>query len=112
MFGIQQYNENGVSIDCNLSSAYRHEVECQLSSVSSFFIAAESQFFVFGITELIVCILLLLVMMVVIIWPFISQYMVNYLPLAAFNFFETTNWSRLYKKENQSITSSLLSNVA
>ena len=111
MFGVQRYSVDNVVYDCTLATAYLHKEECQLSSVASFFIAAESQCFVFGIIELVTCILLFGVMSIVVIWPFISQYVMNYIPISIFNFFETTNWSRMYKKEDETITDSLLSNV-
>lgn len=111
MFGIQRYMENNVLYDCNLARAYLHKEECQLSSVASFFVAAESQCFVFGIVELVVCILLMVVMLIVAVWPLISQHVMNYIPISIFNFFETTNWSKLNKNEGTSLTKSLLSNV-
>ena len=112
MFGIQSFESNGVAIPCTLATAYLHKEECQLSSVSSFFIAAETQCFIIGILELAVCCLLLLVMVIVSIWPFISQYVMNYIPISIFNFFETTNWNRLYKSGEETITDSLLSSVS
>ena len=112
MFGIQQYTENGMVHDCTLLKGYQYQELCQLSSVSSFFIAAESQVFIFGLCEIIVCCLFLIVLVIVAIWPFISQLVMNRIPIAFVNFFETTNWNRLLNKDDSLINESLLSTVA
>lgn len=103
--------EGGVTYDCTLATAYMHQEECQLSSVASFFVAAESQFFIFGVIELVVCLLLFIVMFIVAVWPLVSQHLMNSIPISIFNFFESSNWNRLYKKEDKTITDSLLANV-
>ena len=112
MFGVQQFTENNKVYDCNLRKGYEYKELCQLSSVSSFFIAAESQVFIFGLCEIIICFLFLLVLVIVAIWPLISQFVMNRLPIAFIDFFETTNWNHLSKKDNSLMNESLLSTVA
>ena len=112
MFGVQQFTENDKVYDCNLRKGYQYKELCQLSSVSSFFIAAESQVFIFGLCEIIVCCLFLLVLVIVAIWPLISQFVMNRLPSAFIDFFETTNWNHLSKKDDSLMNESLLSTVA
>ena len=112
MFGVQQFTENDKVYDCNLRKGYQYKELCQLSSVSSFFIAAESQVFIFGLCEIIVCCLFLLVLVIVAIWPSISQFVMNRLPIAFIDFFETTNWNHLSKKDDSLMNESLLSTVA
>ena len=54
MLGVQQFTEKEQVYDCNLRKGYEYKELCQLSSVSSFFIAAESQVFIFVLCEIIV----------------------------------------------------------
>ena len=112
MFGVKLFTENDKVYDCNLRKGYQYKELCQLSSVSSFFIAAESQVFIFGLCEIIVCCLFLLVLVIVAIWPLISQFVMNRLPIAFIDFFETTNWNHLSKKDDSIMNQSLLSTVA
>lgn len=91
MFGTQTIGGDAV---CTLRTAAYHPIECELSSVSSFLVAAEAQSVVFGYAEVIVCVLLILVVFVVALWPFISSYCTQILPYGMSEFFETMNWTR------------------
>lgn len=91
MFGTQTIADSSI---CTLRTAAYYPVECELSSVSSFLVAAEAQSIVFGFGEIIVCILLILVVFIVALWPFISSYCMQVLPYGFSEFFETMNWTR------------------
>ncbi|KNB44317.1 hypothetical protein JH06_1972 [Blastocystis sp. subtype 4] len=92
MFGTQTIGSDGTV--CTLRTAAFHPIECELSSVASFLVAAEAQSVVFGYGEIIVCVLLILVVFVVALWPFISSYCIQILPYGISEFFETMNWTR------------------
>ena len=92
MFGTQTIGSDGTV--CTLRTAAFHPIECELSSVASFLVAAEAQSVVFGYGEIIVCVLLILVVFVVALWPFTSSYCIQILPYGISEFFETMNWTR------------------
>ena len=86
-------------MDCTLTIAFDHAVDCQLSAVSSFFVTLDAQTLVFGWLE----VLIPFIVMVVVLWPFVSQYLVNVIPYSAFNFFETMNWMQFGRDVEQSL---------
>ena len=91
MFGTQHTTVGG------------HTVDCQLSAVSSFFVTLDAQTLVFGWLEVLIPFIVLVVVLVVVLWPFVSQYLVNVIPYSAFNFFETMNWMQFGRDVEQSL---------
>ena len=105
MFGTQAPPSSVSSTHpvCTLANAHLYPIECQLSSVSSFLIAAESQTIVFGFIEIVACILMIIVVFVEAVWPFIAPYCSRILPLGLVEYFETMNWTQFgAKKQDES----------
>lgn len=105
MFGTQTPPLTGSDPNavCTLANAHLYPVECELSSVSSFLIAAESQTIVFGYLEIVSCILTIIVVYVEVIWPYIAPVMSKILPLGLTEYFETMNWIQFgSKKQDES----------
>ena len=98
---------------CSLRNAEQYPVNCELSAVASFLVAAESQTMVFGVLEIIVDFFLILVVFVVALWPFISSFCRGIFPLSLIEFFETMNWTRFGapKKEEEVVIGDLFSSV-
>ena len=85
MFGTQPTTVGGHTVDCTLTIAFDHAVDCQLSAVSSFFVTLDAQTLVFGWLEVLI--------------PFI----VLVIPYSVFNFFETMNWMQFGRDVEQSL---------
>ena len=111
MFGTQTLPD-GVTM-CTLRNAEQYPVNCELSAVASFFVAAESQTMVFGVLEIVVDFFLILVVFVVALWPFISSFCRGVFPLSLVEFFEKMNWTRFGspKKEEEVVIGDLFSCV-
>ena len=71
--------------------------------MSSFFVTLDAQTLVFGWLEVLIPFIVLVVVLVVVLWPFVSQYLVNVIPYSAFNFFETMNWMQFGRDVEQSL---------
>lgn len=110
-FGTQTLPD-GVTI-CTLRNAEKNPVNCELSAVASFLVAAESQTMAFGVLEVIVNFFLILVMFVVALWPFISSFCRRIFPLSLIDFFEKMNWTRFGtpKKEEEVVVGDLFLSV-
>ena len=98
---------------CTLRNAEKNPVNCELSAVASFLVAAESQTMAFGVLEVIVNFFLILVMFVVALWPFISSFCRRIFPLSLIDFFEKMNWTRFGtpKKEEEVVVGDLFLSV-
>ena len=103
MFGTQHTTVGGHTVDCTLTVAFDHAVDCQLSALSSFFVTLDAQTLVFGWLEVLIPFIVMVVVLVVVLWPFVSQYLVHVIPYSVFNFFETMSWMQFGRDVEQSL---------
>ena len=112
MFGTQQVQLEGTSTvaACNILLAAQYPVNCELTSVSSFFVAAEAETIVFGIIEIVCCILWFLFILFIMLWPLLSNCLENQLPYSIITLMNSINWLTLrYHVEEYRLNNSMSS---
>lgn len=94
MFGTQQVQLEGSSTvaACNIVYAAQDPVSCELTSISSFFVAAEAETIVFGVIEIVCCILWFLFIVLILLWPLLSNYLVNQIPYSVTALMNAISW--------------------
>ena len=97
MFGTQQVQLEGTATvaACNIMYAAQYPVNCELTSVSSFFVAAEAETIVFGVIEIVCCILWFLFIIFILFWPLLSNYLENQIPYSVVTLMHSINWLTL-----------------
>ena len=109
MFGIQStVIGTSTTTACNILLSSQNPLNCELTSVSSFFVAAEAETIVFGIIEIICCCLLLLFILLLIVWPLLSTSIAPKLPYAFSAFMNEVNWITLQDRADEERRNGLL----
>ena len=102
MFGMQSTVVGAsTTTACNILLSSQNPLNCELTSVSSFFVAAEAETIVFGIVEIVCCCLLLLFILLLGVWPLLSISIAPKLPYAFSAFMNEVNWITLQDRADE-----------
>lgn len=102
MFGMQNtVIGTSTTTACNILLSSQNPLNCELTSVSSFFVAAEAETIVFGIIEIVSCCLLLLFILLLVVWPLLSTSIAPRLPYAFSTFMNEVNWITLQDRADE-----------
>ena len=86
---------------CNIIYAAQYPVNCELTSISSFFVAAEAETVVFGVIEIVCCILWFLFVLFILCWPLLSNYIINQIPYSVTALMNSINWLTIRDHEEE-----------